>query len=220
MLLAIRQPARIDLLLPRSAGGEQAVSMDPSSVNTPLTTPDDVQLLRQVGQRDRQAFAQLYDRYAGVLYSTIHRVLNNPEEASDVLQDVFLQIWDKAASYDPALGRPFSWALTMARNKAIDRLRALKRRYSFIEEVTHEMEAETHPPVVGPAEVFTHEQAAAIRSAVATLPLEQRQSIEMAFLGGMTQNEIATSLNQPLGTIKARIRRGMLKLRESLKGIV
>lgn len=194
--------------------------MDPSSVNTPLTTPDDVQLLRQVGQRDRQAFAQLYDRYAGVLYSTIHRVLNNPEEASDVLQDVFLQIWDKAASYDPALGRPFSWALTMARNKAIDRLRALKRRYSFIEEVTHEMEAETHPPVVGPAEVFTHEQAAAIRSAVATLPLEQRQSIEMAFLGGMTQNEIATSLNQPLGTIKARIRRGMLKLRESLKGIV
>jgi RNA polymerase sigma-70 factor (ECF subfamily) len=219
MRLAIRQPARIDLL-PRSAGGERTVSLDPSSVNTPLTTTDDVQLLRQVSQRDRQAFAQLYDRYAGVLYSTIYRVLNNPDEASDVLQDVFLQIWEKAPSYDPALGRPFSWTLTMARNKAIDRLRALQRRYSFIEEVTHEMEEEIHPSVIGPAEVFTQEQAALIRSAVATLPLEQRQSIEMAFLGGMTQNEIATALSQPLGTIKARIRRGMLKLRDSLKGIV
>jgi RNA polymerase sigma-70 factor (ECF subfamily) len=189
-------------------------------VNNPLTTTDDVQLLRRVSQRDRQAFSQLYDRYSGVLYSTVFRVLNNPDEASDVLQEVFLQIWDKAATYDPALGKPFSWALTMARNKAIDRLRALKRRYSFIEEVTHEMEEEAHAPNLGPDEVFTQEQAAVIRSAVATLPLEQRQAIEMAFLGGMTQNEIATSLNQPLGTIKARIRRGMLKLRDGLKGIV
>ena len=81
-------------------------------------------------------------------------------------------------------------------------------------------EPKTHAPIPRPDEVFTQEQAAVIRSAVATLPLEQRQAIEMAFLGGMTQNEIATSLNQPLGTIKARIRRGMLKLRDSLKGIV
>ena len=189
-------------------------------MNNPLTTTDDVQLLRRVSEHDRQAFSQLYDRYSGVLYSTVFRVLNNPDEASDVLQDVFLQIWDKAATYDPALGKPFSWALTMARNKAIDRLRALKRRYSFIEEVTHEMEEEAHAPIPRPDEVFTQEQAAVIRSAVATLPLEQRQAIEMAFLGGMTQNEIATSLNQPLGTIKARIRRGMLKLRDGLKGIV
>ncbi len=218
MQLAIKQPAWINR--PRIVGGARPVSLDPSSVNTPLTTTDDVQLLRRVSQRDRQAFSQLYDLYSGVLYSTIYRVLNNPDEASDVLQDVFLQIWDKAATYDPALGKPFSWALTMARNKAIDRLRSLKRRYSFIEEVTHEMEEEAHAPNPGADDVFTHEQAGVIRSAVATLPLEQRQAIEMAFLGGMTQNEIATALNQPLGTIKARIRRGMLKLRDSLKGIV
>lgn len=218
MQLAIRQPAWINR--PRIAGGARTVSLDPSPVNTPITTTDDVQLLRRVSQRDRQAFSQLYDRYSGVLYSTIHRVLNNPDEASDVLQDVFLQIWDKAATYDPALGKPFSWALAMARNKAIDRLRSLKRRYSFIEEVTHEMAEEAHVPIPGADDVFTQEQAGVIRSAVATLPLEQRQAIEMAFLGGLTQNEIATSLNQPLGTIKARIRRGMLKLRDSLKGIV
>ena len=219
MQRAIRQPAWINPL-PRNAGGTRIVGPDPGSVNNPLTTTDDVQLLRRVSQRDREAFSQLYDRYSGILYSTVFRVLNHPDEASDVLQDVFVQIWDKAATYDPALGKPFSWALTMARNKSIDRLRALKRRYSFIEEVTHEMAEEAHAPLSGPDEVFTHEQAAVIRSAVATLPLEQRQAIEMAFLGGLTQNEIAASLNQPLGTIKARIRRGMLKLRDSLKGIV
>ncbi|HYV30081.1 MAG TPA: sigma-70 family RNA polymerase sigma factor [Candidatus Binatia bacterium] len=189
-------------------------------MNTPPTTIDDAQLLQRVGQRDRQAFSQLYDRYAAILYTTILRVLNHSDEASDVLQEVFLQIWDKAATYDPALGRPFSWALTLARNKAIDRLRSLRRRYSFIEEVTHEMEEEARPLSAGPDEVFTQEQAAVIRAAVATLPLEQRQAIEMAFLGGLTQNEIATTLNQPLGTIKARIRRGMLKLRDGLKDIL
>ena len=88
MQLAIRQPAWIDPL-PRNAGGARTVSSDPGSVNNPLTTTDDVQLLRRVSEHDRQAFSQLYDRYAGVLYSTVFRVLNNPDEASDVLQDVF-----------------------------------------------------------------------------------------------------------------------------------
>lgn len=189
-------------------------------MNNPPTTIDDAHLLHRIGQRDRQAFAQLYDRYAGVLYSTIFRVLNNPDETADVLQEVFLQIWDKAGAYDPALGRPFSWALTLARNKAIDRLRSLRRRYEFIEEITVETEEPDPRFAVGPGEVFSQDQATLIRSAVATLPLEQRQAIEMAFLGGLTQLEIASTLNQPLGTIKARIRRGMLKLRDLLRDIV
>ena len=188
-------------------------------MNNPPTADADVQLLLRVGQRDRQAFSQLYDRYSRILYSTLLRMLNNPDEAASVLQDVFVQIWEKAATYDPQLGRPFNWTLTLARNRAIDRLSSLRRRYSFIEEITHEMAEEHRPSGPGPGEVFTPEQAALIRSAVATLPLEQRQAIEMAFLGGLTQNEIAASLNQPPGTIKARIRRGMLKLRDDLKGL-
>jgi RNA polymerase sigma-70 factor (ECF subfamily) len=188
-------------------------------VNIPRTTSDDAQILERVSRRDRQAFSQFYDRYSGVLYSTVLRVLNNPDEAAEVLQEVFLQIWDKASTYDASLGKPFNWALTLARNKAIDRLRLLKRRYSFIEEITHEMEEQTQGFSVGQTEVVSQEEAALIRSAVATLPLEQRQAIEMAFLGGLTQIEIATALDQPLGTIKARIRRGMLKLRDSLRGI-
>jgi RNA polymerase sigma-70 factor, ECF subfamily len=219
MQTVIEQRARIDLPS-RSTGRERPVDLEANPVNTPLTTTDDVLLLQRIARRDRQAFSQLYDRYSGLLYSTIFRMLNNSEEASDVLQDVFIQIWDRAETYNPALGRPFSWALTMARNKAIDRLRSLKRRYSFIEEVTHEMEEEASRFSTAPDEVFSQEQAAQIRSAVATLPLEQRQAIEMAFLGGLTQHEIASALNQPLGTIKARIRRGMLKLRDALKELV
>jgi len=215
---AITQPAWIDLLT-RKPGREQPVILESNPVNNPPPTPDDAQLLQRIGRRDRQAFSRLYDRYAGLLYSTIFRVLNSPDESADVLQDVFLQIWDKAGSYDPALGRPFNWALTLARHRAIDRLRSLRRRYSFIEEITHEMEEPNPRFAVGPDEVFSQEQATRIRSAVATLPLEQRQAIEMAFLGGLTHNEIASTLNQPLGTIKARIRRGMLKLRELLRDI-
>jgi RNA polymerase sigma-70 factor (ECF subfamily) len=189
-------------------------------VNTPPTTIDDTQLLARVGQRDRQAFSQLYNRYAAILYSTILRVVTHPDDASEVLQDVFLQIWQAAARYDPALDKPFSWALDLARHRAIERLRSLKHPYRFIEEVTHEMEEEAFPRSVRPGEVFPPHQAAFIRSAIATLPLEQRQAIEMAFLGGLTQNEIAADLNQPLATIKTRIRRGMLKLRDSLRSIV
>jgi RNA polymerase sigma-70 factor (ECF subfamily) len=205
---------------PRDGGRQRTTDPPANPVNTPLTPTDDAHLLRRVGLRDREAFSQLYDRYSGILYSTILRVLNNPDEAADVLQETFVQIWDKAGGYDPALGKPFSWALTLARHKAIDRLRALQRRYHFIEEITNE--AEDDPPAfaAGADEVFTQEQAAHIRAAVATLPLEQRQAIEMAFLGGLTHDEIAAALNQPLGTVKARIRRGLLKLRDRLKHLV
>jgi RNA polymerase sigma-70 factor, ECF subfamily len=195
---------------------EGSCSGQSDAVNRTLSTMDDAQLLQRIAQGDRQAFSQLYDRYSGVLYSTTIRILKDPEEASDVLQDVFLQIWEKAGSYDPKLGKPFNWALTLTRNKAIDRLRSLKRRYSFIEEVTQELADSGHPRSPWNEEFMSSERAALIRAAVETLPLEQRQAIEMAFLGGLTQNEIAQALQQPLGTVKARIRRGMLKLRASL----
>jgi RNA polymerase sigma-70 factor (ECF subfamily) len=205
---ASRQVARVGWPAPEQA------------LNNSSTTAEEAQWLAGIAQRDRQAFVQLYDRYAGILYSTVFRVLNDPEEANHVLQDVFLQIWDRASTYDPALGKPFTWAMTLTRNRAIDRLRALKRRYSFIEELTLEMEAESRPRLGTPSGFLSNDQSALVRAAVATLPLEQRQAIEMAFLGGLSQQEIAESLQQPLGTIKARIRRGMLRLREALKGLL
>ena len=220
MQAAISHPAWFDGPPHFALFGERSIRCQPESVNERPSTIDDAQLLQRIAQQDRQAFSQLYDRYSGVLYSTTLRILNDHHEAADVLQDVFVQIWDKAGSYDPKLGKPFNWALTMTRNKAIDRLRALKRRYNFMEEVAEES-ADAGPPRGGWNEEFmTSERAALIRAAVETLPLEQRQAIEMAFLGGMTQNEISETLQQPLGTIKARIRRGMLKLRDSLKELL
>ena len=221
MLAAISQT--VWMAPPAAAGsshGPWPAARNTNAVNDPGSAPDDAQLLRRIAARDRDAFSQLYDRYNGVLYSTVFRVLNHPDEASDVLQEVFVQLWEKAPSYDPALGKPFNWAMTMARHKAIDRLRVLKRRFQFVAEITVEHEETAPDPGVGPGEVFTQEQAAQIRAAVATLPYEQRQAIELAFLGGLTQHEIADSLRQPLGTIKARIRRGMLKLRDSLRPLL
>lgn len=220
MTSAIHNRACFDSPLPprflarRRCGLSSAVFVN----NPPTTTLEDVQLLQRIAQRDRAAFSQLYDRYSGILYGTALRILNSPEETSDVLQEVFVQIWEKAHVYDSRLGKPFSWLLTLTRHKAIDRLRTLRRRYNFIDEVTQEMAAQESN--FGNDEVFGHEKASIIRSAVETLPLDQRQAIEMAFLGGMTQNEISEALRQPLGTIKARIRRGMLKLRDCLKEVL
>lgn len=189
-------------------------------MNTPVAPSaalEDARLLGRVARRDREAFSQLYDRYAGLLYSMAIRILNDPDEAGDVLREAFVQIWDSAPVYDPALAKPFHWVLTITRNKAIERLRALQRRYAFFAEIIDEKAVETGESSTTPAKVFTQKQTALVRGALATIPYEQRQAIEMAFLGGMTSEEIADSLGQPLGTLKARIRRGMLRLRESLR---
>src|SRR6266849_10270342 len=206
--------------LPRPADPSPIRRFKANSVNEPLTTIDEAQLLQRIAQRDRQALSQLYDRFAGVLYGTAMRIVNHPDEASDILQAVFLQIWKKPGAYDPRLGGPFHWALTLTRSLAIDRLRALKRRYRFLEEETGEQGYSAIEWAAAPSEFIDQKKVALIRAVVQTLPLEQRQAMEMAFLGGMTQNAIAETLNQPLGTIKARIRRGVLKLRDGLKGAV
>ena len=185
-------------------------------------TPEESQaeLLRRIAAQDREALAQFYDEIVGVLFSTAIRILGDVLEAEEVVQDVFVQIWNKAATFDLALGAPFHWALGITRNRCIDRLRARKRR-SFL--LTGLAETAAIDPVASGAAAespLSADELAAVRSAVASLPQEQRQAIEMAFFGGMTHIEIAETLSEPLGTIKARIRRGMLKLRESLQAYV
>lgn len=177
---------------------------------------DDAELMHRVALRDKVAFAQLYDRLSGVLYSTAMRILNDAKEAEDVLQDVFLQIWEKAGTYDPGLGRPFNWMLTLTRNRSIDRLRSLRRRYEFIAEATETAVTNHLNLQENGREIYDREQSQIIRRALEGLPLEQRQAVEMAFLGGMTQTEISEQLGQPLGTIKARIRRGVIKMKDIL----
>jgi RNA polymerase sigma-70 factor (ECF subfamily) len=183
-------------------------------------TESQAQLLRRIAGQDRQALAEFYDQTAGTLFSTAIRILGDAHEAEEVIQDAFLQIWGKAATFDAALGAPFYWALSITRNRAIDRLRARQRRVRLSDEL-HEAAAADSPPFASPLQnALSEEDLAIVRSAVNGLPGEQRQAIELAFFGGMTHAEIAETLREPLGTIKARIRRGMLKLRESLQAYV
>jgi RNA polymerase sigma-70 factor (ECF subfamily) len=178
------------------------------------SSEDEIKLLHRIACGDRAAFAQLYDQCSGILFATALKVLQDGKEAEDVLQEVFLQIWDKAGHYDPNLGRPLTWILTLTRHRAIDRLRAAQRRYKLVEQATPEL-ADRQSAA---AEKHDADQNLMVRQAVENLPAEQRTAIELAFFGGLTQDEISQNLQQPLGTIKARIRRGMLKLRDNLEG--
>ncbi len=178
----------------------------------------EIELMRLTGQGDRKSFEQLYERFSGVLFSTAYRVLNNPEAAEDVLQDVFVQNWDKAPLYDPARGKPLTWAVTLTRNKAIDRLRGLQRRSRLHDDV--EKEAATFDQFDDRSSldaVTGIERAQMVKAAIEKLSKDQRTALEMAFFSGLTQTEIAEQLGEPLGTIKARIRRGMMRLRELIE---
>ncbi len=176
----------------------------------------EIELLRKTGEGDRLCFKALYDRYSTVLFSTAYKVLNDPTEAQDVLQDVFIQIWDKASLYDPARGKPLTWAMTLTRNKAIDRLRSLQRRHRLRDQVEKETQVfeQNNLSEDSSEQVYVLEKGRVVRNAVMQLSEDQRIAIEMAFFSGKTQNEIAEELNEPLGTVKARIRRGMMRLRE------
>ncbi len=176
-----------------------------------------IELLQRVGQGDRGSFEELYDRLSGVLFSTAYRVLNNPLAAEDVLQDVFIQIWEKAPLYNPTLGKPLTWAVTLTRNKAIDRLRSTQRRDRLQDNMQRESEIyEQFDDRSSFDAVASLETRQLVRKAIEKLSQDQRQVIELAFFSSMTQTEIAELLNEPLGTIKARIRRGMLKLRDMI----
>ena len=214
MVAPDREPARS---LEVGWESEDLTSFSMEIVNHDTAETGDAALLGDIAQGDREAFARFYDRYSGLLFSMILKILNDHKEAEDILQEVFLQIWNKAGNYQRSLGAPLSWVLTLARNKSIDRLRASQRRYRFSEEIKVEVEAVSATDLRTSEDVFDREKAAQIRAALQALPVEQRQAIEMAFFGGLTQNEISESLHEPLGTVKARIRRGMLKLRDSLQ---
>jgi len=180
-----------------------------------LKTEDDSELLRRTALGDDNCLRELHQRYSGVLHATAFRVLNNVRDAEEVVQEAFVQIWEKASVYDVRRGKPLTWAMTLTRNKAIDRLRRVQRRHRLQDEM--EQEAQIWDRVSehnSSDEVVSHETQAMVRSAVIQLSDAQRKAIELAFFGGLTQHEIAQQLDEPLGTVKARIRRGMIKLRQ------
>jgi RNA polymerase sigma-70 factor, ECF subfamily len=176
---------------------------------------NDVELLKAVASRDEAALAQLYDRYRVILFGLLVRILNNREEAEDVLQEVFLQVWRRAADFDENRGRPFTWLVTLARSRGIDRLRALAaRERAAVAGAIDEAEAVSDAA----SDAFRSEQRGLVTSALAQLPDEQQRPLMLAYFDGLTQTEIAARLGAPLGTVKTRMRTGMMKLRELLAG--
>jgi RNA polymerase sigma-70 factor (ECF subfamily) len=175
-----------------------------------------------VGHGDQAAFSALYDRLSGPLYSLALKMLGDASDAQDALQEVFLQIWSRAKTYDPGKSSVFSWAVLLTRSRAIDRLRARDRRLRVVAGSTTDEARLAEATNASTAEsaadtVDKNDQAAHVRSLLNNLPEEQRQAIDLAFFGHLTHHEIAAQLRQPLGTIKARIRRGLLKLREQIR---
>ncbi|HXD17712.1 MAG TPA: sigma-70 family RNA polymerase sigma factor [Vicinamibacterales bacterium] len=177
---------------------------------------EDVESLRRIVSGDQGAAAVLYDRHARPLYSLILRILGDEGEAEDVLQEVFVQAFRQAGRYDASRGAVAAWLLMMARSRAIDRLRA---RRSRVEGRTGEVQVLNDLPDAQPdvaSALLDEEQARLVREALAELPLLQRLAIELAYYEGLSHTEIATRLEQPLGTVKTRIRLGLLKLRDVL----
>jgi RNA polymerase sigma-70 factor, ECF subfamily len=162
-------------------------------------------ILRRLTAGDSQALGEFYDLYAGLVNGLALRILRDTAEAEDVVQEVFVQVWRQSSRYDAGRGTPEAWLCTMARTRALDRLR---RRVSRREEP-----AEAAPPSTAAP---TSPDAIAVRKALDGLSTDQRKALELAYYEGLTQSEIATRLGEPLGTVKTRIRTAMIRLREVL----
>lgn len=178
----------------------------------------DAELMQRVVAGDESAFTSLYRRFAPGVFSMIYQILQDQKESEDVLQEAFVQMWKKATTYDSDRSALFTWAVMISRNKAIDRLRSRQRRARAMEEVALETS-------IAPADsedsadllLGQSDERRKVRTALLEIPVAQREAIELAFFGGMTQAEVSAKLSEPLGTIKARIRRGLLALRDVLE---
>jgi RNA polymerase sigma-70 factor (ECF subfamily) len=180
----------------------------------------DATVIRRIADGDRSAFESLYDAFSGPLFSLALRILSQPEDAEDLLQEVFAKLWKDAANYDSSRGVPLAWAFTVTRNKAIDRIRSRERRTRLRDNA--ELAAQTDPPpkpAAPDSAAAVSEESAAVRGAIGNLSGELRQAIELAYFRGLSQSEIASELDQPITTVKSRIRRAMVELRQSLKGV-
>jgi len=214
MMLAITDDCGMDWVFRIAAWFPAPV---PARFDMNPETPD-TELFQQIAQGDERAFAALYDRFSAPLFSLAYKILNDEKESEEVLQDVFLKLWDMPREFDAARGKPFSWMATLTRNRSIDRLRARQTRQRITETATPELAENLNAGGDASDEFWREEKAAAIRSTLQNLPEEQRQALEMVYFGGMTHQEVSEKTREPLGTVKARIRRAMLKLRDALEG--
>ena len=172
-------------------------------------------LIREVAGGDGQALASLYDATSRTVYGLLLRILSDPSAAEEVLLDVYAQVWRQAASYSPERGKPLAWLTTIARSRAIDRVRRGRQEQQLSAPLDEAVRAAGGESVE--AGVLAGEVRAVVRAALERLAPEQREVIELAYYGGMSHSEIAAARGLPLGTVKTRTRLGMMRLREMLR---
>ena len=198
------------------------MSSDTIGTGTDNTTPDererDRALMERIRERDYGAIDELYSHYSRNAYALALRVLQDPQTAEEVVQEVFLKVWRQPESFDAQRGRFASWLLSVTRNQSIDMLRKRKVVVSMDEEATQERLnyiADDAPPV--DEMIWLRHRRDAVRRAMARLTEPQRKVIELAYFGAMSHSEIAAATGEPLGTIKSRIRQSLLKLKSALE---
>jgi RNA polymerase sigma-70 factor (ECF subfamily) len=179
-------------------------------------------MMRGVTEGSDQAFAALCDQFRALIYTTVYRVINNPQDAEDLTQDVLLKIWKKADTWDVSKGRLSTWIASIARNRAIDVIRSKQRRAALCERVQNEERAHIGTIFEDPAreKIYATEAHQIARSAIVELSPEQRKVIEMVYIEGLTQVEVAKRVGIPIGTAKARVRRGVQRLRKTVPELI
>jgi RNA polymerase sigma-70 factor, ECF subfamily len=190
-----------------------------AALGTEPGTPSDVDLMTAIQAADADALSQLYDRYNGIVKALILRIIHNDAEADDLLQEVFLEIWNQAKNFSAQKGKPLGWMVTLTRRRAIDALRK-RQAYARAEERL-QAEPERQPLAwvqnSTAEDISSGDTRALMAKVITSLPEAQQQVIELAFFQGMSQREIAAHTNIPLGTVKTRLELGLKKMYDSLK---
>lgn len=191
----------------------------PENTSIPTTGLNDERLIEAIVVGTVWAMDQLYQRYRVILYSLIYRMVADHQVAEDLLQEAFLAVWQHASSYSPQAGAVRTWLISIVHHRTIDYLRAVRRRAGRIQKAHwEEVEQDEHcavPDVWN--EVWRSVQSTQVRQALMHLPIEQRMVIELAYFQGWTHTEIAEDCHLPLGTVKTRIRSGLMRLRRLLE---
>jgi RNA polymerase sigma-70 factor (ECF subfamily) len=182
-----------------------------------MTANADRSALERMARGDDDALAELYDRHGRFVYSLALRIVRDQRDAEEVVQDVFAQAWQQSGRYSAGRGSVIAWLMTLTRSRAIDRLRGRRARPDSTSDSAAVVDI-SDSATSADEQLASMAQAGQVRAALEALPLLQRVAIELAFYEGLTHTEIASRLEQPLGTVKTRIRQGLLKLRDQLSG--
>jgi len=206
---------------PNSSSGNSASRWFMSEHSTIARAPGDLQLVQRIAAGDERAVAELYDRYGTVLYAVAYRILGERADAEEVVMETFAQVWREATRFETDRGSVPAWLTMMARSRALDQVRSRDRRERLAASAGRE--DDSRAPAMGAwgkdptREAEQNERQKKVAEAMASLSPVQREAIELAYYEGLSQSEIAERLQEPLGTIKTRVRLGMLKLRDALR---